>query len=162
VDVAAWLRDLGLERHAPAFLGAKITPEALPELTDADLRDLGLPLGSRKVVLGAIQVLAGLPPEPVGINEEAAPSRAPTAPPQAERRQLIVTVVDLAGSTALSQRLDPEEMRDVHQTCKDAAQVQNPRRHAWRLVMARKIVPAPETTETISRPARHRPDTFGN
>ena len=49
MDVAAWLRDLGLERYAPAFLDAEITPEALPELTDADLRELGLPLGPRKV-----------------------------------------------------------------------------------------------------------------
>ena len=59
MDVAAWLRELGLERYAPAFLDAEITPEALPELTDADLRELGLPLGPRKVVLKAIRGLAG-------------------------------------------------------------------------------------------------------
>ena len=61
VDVAAWLRELGLERYAAAFLDAEITPEALPELTDADLRELGLPLGPRKVVLKAIRGLAGPP-----------------------------------------------------------------------------------------------------
>src|SRR5687767_12035225 len=59
MDVAAWLRDLGLERYAQAFLDAEVTPEALPELTDADLRELGLPLGPRKVVLRAVRDLAG-------------------------------------------------------------------------------------------------------
>ena len=58
MDVAAWLRGLGLERYAAAFLDAEITPEALPELTDADLRELGLPLGPRRVVLKAIGGLA--------------------------------------------------------------------------------------------------------
>ena len=119
VDVAAWLRDLGLERYAAAFLDAEITPEALPELTDADLRELGLPLGPRKVLLKAIQALAGPPPPPVGIKEEAAPWRAPTASSQAERRQLTVMFVDLVGSTALSTRLDPEDMREVIQRLPD-------------------------------------------
>ncbi|WP_418160155.1 SAM domain-containing protein [Benzoatithermus flavus] len=59
LDVGAWLRRLGLERYAQAFRDAEITPEALPELTDADLRELGLPLGPRKVVLKAIRALAG-------------------------------------------------------------------------------------------------------
>ena len=113
MDVAAWLRGLGLERYATAFQDAEITPEALPELTDADLRELGLPLGPRKVLLKAIQALASPPPPPVGIKEEAAPWRAPTASSQAERRQLTVMFVDLVGSTALSARLDPEEMREV-------------------------------------------------
>ena len=51
----------------------------------------------------------------MGIKEEAAPWRAPTAPSQAERRQLTVMFVDLVGSTTLSTRLDPEEMREVIQ-----------------------------------------------
>lgn len=58
-DVAAWLRDLGLERYAQAFLDAEVAREALPELTGADLRELGLPLGPRKVVLKAVRGLAG-------------------------------------------------------------------------------------------------------
>ena len=115
MDVAAWLRGLGLERYATAFQDAEITPETLPELTDADLRELGLPLGPRKVLLKALQALAGPPPPPVGIKEEAAPWRARTAPSQAERRQLTVMFVDLVGSTTLSTRLDPEEMREVIQ-----------------------------------------------
>ena len=120
VDIAAWLRELGLERYAAAFLDAEITPEALPELTDADLRELGLPLGPRKVLLKAIRPLAGPLAPPVGIKEEAAPRRAPTASSQAERRQLTVMFVDLVGSTALSTRLDPEEMREVIQAYQNA------------------------------------------
>ena len=58
-DLAAWLRDLGLERYARAFRDAEVTPEVLPELTDVDLRELGLPLGPRKAVLKAIRGLAG-------------------------------------------------------------------------------------------------------
>ena len=115
VDVAAWLRDLGLERYAAAFLDAEITLEALPELTDADLRELGLPLGPRRVLLKAVRALAGPLPPPAGIKEEAALSRVPTGSSQAERRQLTVMFVDLVGSTALSTRLDPEEMREVIQ-----------------------------------------------
>ena len=61
MDIAAWLRALGLERYAQAFRDAEITVEVLPELTDADLRELGLPLGPRKAVLKAIRNLAGPP-----------------------------------------------------------------------------------------------------
>jgi hypothetical protein len=68
VDVEAWLRGLGLERYAPAFRDAELTADALRELTDGDLRELGLPLGPRKVVLKAIRGLA----EP---SEAAAPGR---------------------------------------------------------------------------------------
>jgi SAM domain (Sterile alpha motif) len=66
VDVEAWLRDLGLERYTATFLDAEITPEALPELTDADLRELGLPLGPRRVVFRAIHAFAGSSAAPGG------------------------------------------------------------------------------------------------
>ena len=66
MDIAAWLRGLGLERYAQAFEDAEVTLEVLPELTEADLRELGLPLGPRKTVLKAIQALAlSTAPEPV-------------------------------------------------------------------------------------------------
>ena len=87
VDVAAWLRDLGLERYAPAFLDAEITPEALPELTDADLHGLGLPLGPRKVLLKAIRALMAPLPPSVALKEEAAPWRAPTSRRPCARRR---------------------------------------------------------------------------
>jgi hypothetical protein len=54
-DLTAWLCALGLERYAPAFLEAEVTSEALPELTDTDLRKLGLPLGPRRILLKAVR-----------------------------------------------------------------------------------------------------------
>ena len=112
LDIPTWLRDLGLERYAPVFCEAEITPEVLPELTDADLRELGLPLGPRKAVLRALRALDG----PAASGEQARmmsePSN-PAAPPEAERRQLTVMFCDLVGSTALAGRLDPEEMCEV-------------------------------------------------
>jgi hypothetical protein len=70
VDIAEWLRGLGLERYTQAFQDAEVTTEVLPELTEADLRELGLPLGPRKTVLRAIQALAG-PPTTVLLPEAA-------------------------------------------------------------------------------------------
>ena len=114
-DLAVWLRDLGLERYAPVFQDAEITVETLPELTDADLRELGLPLGPRKLVLKAIRDLARVPASEPRAEASRTDTKPDTAsiPSQAERRQLTVMFVDLVGSTALSARLDPEEMRSV-------------------------------------------------
>ena len=122
-DLAGWLGELGLERYAQAFVDAEVTPEILPELTDADLRELGLPLGPRKAVLKAIHGMAG-PRAAPGATADAAPAAGgpDTAggPAGAERRQLTVMFADLAGSTALSQRLDPEEMGEVLRAYQDA------------------------------------------
>ena len=82
------------------------------------------------MLLKAIQALAGPPPPPVGIADEATPRRAATAPSQAERRQLTVMFVDLVGSTALSARLDPEDMREVIQAYQTT--VAGRRRRRWR------------------------------
>ena len=110
MDIAAWLRGLGLEAYEATIRDSEIDAEVLPELTEAHLAALGLPLGPRLKLLKAI---AALP-------EGALPSRAlerhtaaPAAVPQAERRQLTVMFCDLVGSTALSARLDPEELREV-------------------------------------------------
>ena len=102
MDIGAWLRGLGLEQYDEAFRAEAIDAEVLPELCEADLEKLGLPLGHRKRLLKAIAALR----EPRGTPAGAAPS-------QAERRQLTVMFVDLVGSTALSARLDPEEMREL-------------------------------------------------
>ena len=48
MDIAAWLRELGLERYVQAFRESEIDAAVLPELTDADLKELGIPLGPRK------------------------------------------------------------------------------------------------------------------
>jgi len=106
MDVAAWLRGLGLERYEAAFRDNEIDFEALPKLTADDLKDLGVVLGShRRRLLDAIAAVAAEAPAASSLD---APVRA-----DAERRQLTVTFCDLVGSTALSARLDPEDLREV-------------------------------------------------
>ena len=80
--------------------------------TDADLKELGLNLGDRKRLLKAIAALDAGPTQDRA--EAAEPTARPAAPREAERRQLTVMFVDLVGSTALSARLDPEDMRAGH------------------------------------------------
>ena len=106
MDVVAWLRGLGLERYAPAFRDNDIDGEVLPELTSDDLISIGVTsVGHRRKLLAAIASLA--PPAVF-----ATPGDAP-APADAERRQLTVMFCDLVGSTELSSRLDPEDLREV-------------------------------------------------
>jgi class 3 adenylate cyclase/predicted ATPase len=114
MDIAAWLRDLGLERYESAFRESEIDVEVLPELTEADLVTLGLPLGPRRKLLKAVAALrGGAPSAPVAERPAAVPAPPPAPFAEAERRQLTVMFCDLVGSTALSARLDPEELREV-------------------------------------------------
>jgi len=108
VDIGSWLRGLGLERYEPAFRDNAIDTEVLPELNEADLEKLGVLLGHRKRLLRAIDELR-ITPLPASSAPEAAPSHAD----RAERRQLTVMFCDLVGSTELSSRLDPEDLREV-------------------------------------------------
>ncbi|MES0098243.1 AAA family ATPase [Mesorhizobium sp. M0019] len=112
MDVAAWLRGLGLQQYEQAFRDNAIDAEVLPELTDADLEKLGMLLGHRKRFRKAV---AGLGPSSshrdASTDDIAAQSR--TREPSAERRQLTVMFVDLVGSTALATRLDPEDLRET-------------------------------------------------
>jgi len=108
MDVAEWL--LGLEQYALVFRDNDIDGEVLRRLTGEDLRELGVTsIGHRRRLLDAISALEGVLPSLVETN----PSRGPLAPAEAERRQLTVMFCDLVGSTALSARLDPEDLRDV-------------------------------------------------
>jgi len=91
VDVAAWQRQLGLERFEPVFRAHEIDCDVLPELTDSDLEKLGLPLGPRKKLLKAIAELAT---EQAGPADPATPSPRPMVH-EAERRQLTVMFRDL-------------------------------------------------------------------
>jgi class 3 adenylate cyclase len=103
VDIAAWLRDLGLDQYEPAFRENDVDAQVLPRLTGEDLISIGVTsVGHRRRLLDAIAALAG---------EAPAGPAAPRA--DAERRQLTVMFCDLVGSTALSARLDPEDYRDV-------------------------------------------------
>jgi class 3 adenylate cyclase len=109
VDIAAWLHDLGLEQYEPAFRDNAIDAAVLPELTIEDLKDLGVNLaGHRRKLLAAIASLRG------GTGPElAAEATKVIGASTAERRQITVMFCDLVGSTALSARLDPEDLREV-------------------------------------------------
>src|SRR5437588_9539231 len=110
VDVADWLSGLGLGHYAPAFAANDIDGEVLRELTADDLIGLGVTsIGHRRKLLAAIASLRGGAPEPL---TETAPAVAVTSG-EAERRQLTVMFCDLVGSTPLSARYDPEDLREI-------------------------------------------------
>jgi class 3 adenylate cyclase/predicted ATPase len=105
VDIATWLHSLGMQQYEAAFRDNAIDAAVLPELTADDLRDLGVNLvGHRRKLLAAI---AALRTDVGPVPETTAAASA------AERRQLSVMFCDLVGSTALSARLDPEDLREV-------------------------------------------------
>src|SRR5437868_13030102 len=113
MDAAAWLRALGLEQYAPAFRDNDVDGEVLPELTSDDLISIGVTsVGHRRKLLAAI---AALETEPPTVAPAARATSASISPPtiDAERRQLTVMFGDLVGSTELSARLDPEDLRAV-------------------------------------------------
>jgi class 3 adenylate cyclase len=113
-DIAEWLNGLGLEQYAVAFADNRIGLDVLPDLTEADFENIGIPLGDRKRLLKAIAALSE--------RSEESPARGvPPAPsPDAERRQLTVMFCDLVGSTALSGALDPEDFREVMRAYQEA------------------------------------------
>jgi class 3 adenylate cyclase/predicted ATPase len=109
VDIAAWLHGLGLQQYEEAFRDNEIDAAVLPELTADDLRDLGVSLvGHRRKLLAAIAALRR-----EGSQEPRAEPRGATDASPAERRQLTVMFCDLVGSTALSTRFDPEDLREI-------------------------------------------------
>jgi hypothetical protein len=129
MDISAWLRGLGLERYEKAFRENAIDEAILPKLTAEDLRDLGVTaVGHRRILLDAI---AALRAETFRDTTEHSvePDRSGGKAPEAERRQLTVMFCDLVGSTALSARLDPEDMREIvgayHRCCADLIRFRN-------------------------------------
>ncbi|HKF08167.1 MAG TPA: AAA family ATPase, partial [Xanthobacteraceae bacterium] len=110
MDIGGWLQSLGLEQFEAVFRENAIDADVLHDLTEDHLREMGLPLGARLKLLKAISALAS-GAEPIGLT----PVVAPAGPPAdtAERRQVTVMFADLVGSTALSARMDPEDLREV-------------------------------------------------
>jgi class 3 adenylate cyclase/predicted ATPase len=106
LDIADWLRDLSLERYVETFRDNAVEIAILPELSEADLEKLGVLLGHRKIMLRAIAALGAQTPQSAA---EPAPARSDAA----ERRQLTVMFCDLVGSTPLSTRFDPEDLREI-------------------------------------------------
>jgi class 3 adenylate cyclase/predicted ATPase len=111
MKIGDWLRDLGFARYAPTFAENAIDADVLSDLTEADLEKLGIPLGDRKRLLKAIRALhRDSPGELITGGGEAQSVRDQSRLTAAERRHLTVMVCDLVGSTAISARLDPEDM----------------------------------------------------
>jgi len=111
MNIAAWLQSLGLERYEPLFRDNEIDWEVLPKLTSEDLKEIGvLAIGHRRKLLDAIAALRSGMPVPDASSAAPLDTRVQA---EAERRQLTVMFCDLVGSTALSARLDPEDLREV-------------------------------------------------
>jgi class 3 adenylate cyclase/predicted ATPase len=107
--IADWLAKLDLGQYAKRFAENAIDVSVLHYLTDEDLKELGLPLGHRRKILAAINRSA----ESIEALDAAA-TRVETRVQEApERRQVTVLFSDLVGSTALSARLDPEDLREI-------------------------------------------------
>jgi class 3 adenylate cyclase/predicted ATPase len=108
-DISEWLVDLGLGKYADTFAENEIDFDTLPHISDEDLKEIGIALGARRKLLVAVSELESkIEPIP---SQGAGGDRVAGA--DAERRQLTVMFCDLTGSTALSERLDPEDLREV-------------------------------------------------
>src|SRR5271170_4365593 len=103
-QIVDWLEALGMSEYAERFAENDIDSSVLRHLTDQDLKDLGVSLGHRRKILAAIAGYRAIPLSP-----------PPNPKPQetAERRQVTVMFSDLVGSTAMSARMDAEDLRDV-------------------------------------------------
>jgi predicted ATPase/class 3 adenylate cyclase len=114
-SISDWLEKLGLSEYAQCFVENDIDFTILPDLTDQDLEKIGIvSLGHRRKMLRAIAELEG-----PALTASQAPAKRELRD-EAERRQLTVMICDLVGSTALSARLDPEDLRGVigaYHTC---------------------------------------------
>jgi len=108
MDIASWLRSLGLEQYEQAFRDNALDSDVLPTLTDEHLKELGLSLGHRLRLLKAIAALRT-------IAAAQPPTEAPplTSAMRGERRQVTVLFADLVGYTALSNQLDAEEVHEL-------------------------------------------------
>ena len=108
-QIADWLQKLGLGQYAERFAENEIDVSVLPHLTDEDLKELGIPLGHRRKVLAAInQGIASI--QPLAAPTTGIEPKTQEAP---ERRQITVLFSDLVGSTALSERMDAEDLREI-------------------------------------------------
>jgi class 3 adenylate cyclase len=116
MDIVVWLRSLGLGKYEALFRENDIDETVLPTLTAEDLKELGVAsLGHRRKLLDAIAALrndaSGKTPSVDATTTSSAPSARPED--RAERRQVTVMFSDLVGSTALSARIDPEDLREI-------------------------------------------------
>ena len=113
MNVGTWLRSLGLGQYEAAFRENEIDETVLPGLTAEDLKELGVAaLGHRRKLLDAIAAQRSDTTASPATTQRPAPAEA-SPRDTAERRQVTVMFSDLVGSTALSARMDPEDLREV-------------------------------------------------
>ena len=116
MDLGGWLRSLGLEQYETAFRENEIDERVLPNLTQEDLKEIGVgprsPQDTPRSYRRSARRYGRRQTPPADV---ATKSSAPSVPPEdrAERRQVTVMFSDLVGSTALSARMDPEDLREV-------------------------------------------------
>jgi class 3 adenylate cyclase len=133
-DISDWLESLGMSEYAECFAENDIDLRVLPDLTDQDLRELGLSMGHRRRLLRAISelnntsasptVIAQSAPPPISASEpppSGAATVAPVAEAAGERRHVTVMFCDLVDSTGIAAKLDAEEWRDLVGAYLDAA-----------------------------------------
>jgi hypothetical protein len=137
--IVDWLAKIGLEQYAPVFADKDIDVSVLRHLTDGDLEKIGVTLGHRRKMLAAIGELVSAD----SVSLQPALTK-PKSQDTAERRQITVMFSDLVGSTALSARMDPEDLREVisgYQKCRrDGAALRRVRGEVygrWRLGVLR-------------------------
>ena len=121
-EIGEWLESLDLGKYAEAFAENEVGFDVLSELSEDDLREIGLPMGPRKQLMRAIRELTGGDGESgeATVASASDPARADDVPgteampvPGAERRQLTVMFCDLVGSTELASRFDPEDLGEI-------------------------------------------------
>jgi SAM domain (Sterile alpha motif) len=113
-QIADWLKQLGMHEYIQRFAENDIDFAILSDLTDQDLEKIGVAsLGHRRKLLRAIANLKGVEKSAPAVVVAATPPATPLAADSAERRQVTVMFSDLVGSTALSARMDPEDLREL-------------------------------------------------
>jgi predicted ATPase/class 3 adenylate cyclase len=108
MPIAQWLEKLGMSEYAQRFAEHNVDLSVLGDLSDQDLKELGISIGHRRRILAAIRELPRIPPTAIDIT-----TAVPDVQNAAERRQVTVLFSDLVGSTGLSGRMDPEDLREV-------------------------------------------------
>ena len=115
LSLSEWLNEIGLAQYAELLEKNAVDLEVLPDLSEQDLSDLGIPLGHRKRLLKVLRAPLDGNTLPIvsPANESSVQTQEEAVVSVGERRQLTVMFCDLVGSTALSEKLDPEELRSL-------------------------------------------------
>ncbi len=115
LEIGAWLESLGLGHYRQVFIDQEIDPQLLPDLTEAELKSMGIPLGARKKIIKAAGALRGRAQEPIrgDLGSRVGAQSRSRATQAAERRNLTVLTCDMVNSTALATRIDPEQLREI-------------------------------------------------